>query len=75
MDQLENELISRGVPILAFKSDSVFILDKTGEFTEFVVGYFKKLGFKSKVIKYDKFIHAESRNSDEDVSYYMGITN
>ena len=52
----------------------MFILDKIGENTTFVRNYFKSLGFKSKVIKYVRFIHAESRISDEDVSYYMGIT-
>ena len=41
MDELERCLVSRGIVIIAFKSDSVFIIDKTGEYTAFVTNYFK----------------------------------
>ena len=41
MDELERGLIARGIVIIAFKSDSVFIIDKTGEYTTFVTNYFK----------------------------------
>lgn len=58
--------------IVAFKTDSVFIIDPNDEFTKLVTDYFTKCGFKSKVFKYSKFMHARSRKSENDVSFYIG---
>lgn len=78
MDDLETQLIEKqtvdnGLQIVAFKTDSIFIFDPNNLFTNEVTQYFTTLGFKSKTYKYTKLIHAQSRKSDSDVSFYIGL--